>query len=259
MSTCGCAGRAAPREQLGQPVQRLRAEHHVDVGRALDDRRAFLARDAAADARSSVRVARASGACTRPRSANTFSCAFSRTEQVLKTMRSASSAASVGSKPSAAREHVGDLVRVVLVHLAAEGAEVELARHACRYSSVGCAASCGVRIQTRCTLARASSMVLDQRCRRHAVGTHDHVVGRRGSARPQLRSLRAAVDLDRHALHVAHACRAWRHAGMVRSCARAAPARRRQRRSSRRTQHGLSVQERGMVANQGLEPRTNGL
>ena len=37
-------------------MQRLRAEHHVDVGRALDDRRAFLARDAAADADQQVGV-----------------------------------------------------------------------------------------------------------------------------------------------------------------------------------------------------------
>ncbi len=38
----------------------------------------------------------------RPRSEKTFSCAFSRTEQVLKRMRSASSTLSVFSKPSAA-------------------------------------------------------------------------------------------------------------------------------------------------------------
>jgi len=34
---------------------------------------------------------------TRPRSLNTFSCAFSRTEQVLKSTRSASSTSVVGS------------------------------------------------------------------------------------------------------------------------------------------------------------------
>ena len=39
---------------------------------------------------------------TRPRSENTFSCAFSRTEQVLKRIRSACSGSSVGSYPSAA-------------------------------------------------------------------------------------------------------------------------------------------------------------
>ena len=50
MSTCGAPGRAARADQRGQAVQRLRAEHDVDVRRAPDDRRAFLARDAAADA-----------------------------------------------------------------------------------------------------------------------------------------------------------------------------------------------------------------
>ena len=40
---------------------------------------------------------------TRPRSANSFSCAFSRTEQVLNTIRSASSGRAAGSKPSASR------------------------------------------------------------------------------------------------------------------------------------------------------------
>ena len=41
---------AAAREHLRQAVQRLRAEDEVDVRRARDDRCAFLARDAAADA-----------------------------------------------------------------------------------------------------------------------------------------------------------------------------------------------------------------
>src|SRR5437016_3897693 len=42
---------------------------------------------------------------TRPRSLNNFSCAFSRTEQVLKTIRSASSPSSVGSY-ARQRDHV---------------------------------------------------------------------------------------------------------------------------------------------------------
>ncbi|CFW09063.1 Uncharacterised protein [Bordetella pertussis] len=41
--------------------------------------------------------------CTRPRSENTFSCAFSRTEQVLNRMTSASSGLSVSSRPWSAR------------------------------------------------------------------------------------------------------------------------------------------------------------
>jgi hypothetical protein len=40
----------AGRDQLRQPVQGLRAEHQVDVGRPLHDRLAFLAGHAAADA-----------------------------------------------------------------------------------------------------------------------------------------------------------------------------------------------------------------
>ena len=44
------AGLALGAQQVGQAVQGLRAEHQVDVGRALDDGRAFLAGDAAADA-----------------------------------------------------------------------------------------------------------------------------------------------------------------------------------------------------------------
>ena len=41
-------------------------------------------------------------AFTRPSSENTFSCAFSRTEHVLKRITSASSGVSVGMRPSAA-------------------------------------------------------------------------------------------------------------------------------------------------------------
>jgi hypothetical protein len=45
------AARALARlDHLRQAVQRLRAEHDVDIGRALDDGRAFLAGHAAADA-----------------------------------------------------------------------------------------------------------------------------------------------------------------------------------------------------------------
>ena len=43
-------------DELRQAVQRLRAEHDVDERRALQDRGALLARDAAADADDEVRV-----------------------------------------------------------------------------------------------------------------------------------------------------------------------------------------------------------
>ena len=44
------------RDQLGQAVQGLRAEHHVDEGRARHDGRAFLAGHAAADADDEIGV-----------------------------------------------------------------------------------------------------------------------------------------------------------------------------------------------------------
>jgi hypothetical protein len=46
----GRARRAGPLDHLRQPVQGLRPEHEVDVRRAADDRRAFLAGNATADA-----------------------------------------------------------------------------------------------------------------------------------------------------------------------------------------------------------------
>ena len=55
MSTCGRPVARRRADQRRQPVQRLRPEHHVDVRRACDDRGAFLARDAAADADDQVR------------------------------------------------------------------------------------------------------------------------------------------------------------------------------------------------------------
>ena len=51
------AGCAARFDQLRQPVQRLRSEHQIDVGCARDDRCAFLARDAAADADQQIGIA----------------------------------------------------------------------------------------------------------------------------------------------------------------------------------------------------------
>src|SRR5205085_7611272 len=49
-------------------------------------------------------------------------------------------------------QHIGDLVRVVLVHLAAERAQVEP-----RHQFSGLSASSGDRIQTRCTRPALSS------------------------------------------------------------------------------------------------------
>jgi hypothetical protein len=55
-SICGTLPPAQRVEHLRQPVQGLRAEHQVDVGRALADRLALLARHAAADADHQLRA-----------------------------------------------------------------------------------------------------------------------------------------------------------------------------------------------------------
>ncbi len=47
---------AAFRNQVGQSVQGLRAEHEVDIGRAFDDGRTFLTGDTTADADQQARV-----------------------------------------------------------------------------------------------------------------------------------------------------------------------------------------------------------
>src|SRR5690606_27303129 len=50
------AALAAPGDELGQSVQRLRAEYHVDIGGPRHDGSAFLARHAAADADDELRL-----------------------------------------------------------------------------------------------------------------------------------------------------------------------------------------------------------
>ena len=97
------AGRDSPRargvEQRRQPVQRLRTEHDVNVRRAALNRLAFLARDATADADQQRRGSRVFNGFQRPSCENTFSCAFSRTEQVFNSSTSASSADCTSSRP----------------------------------------------------------------------------------------------------------------------------------------------------------------
>ena len=199
---------------------------------------------------------------TRPRSANTFSCAFSRTEQVLKTMTSASSALAAGARPSACGEHAGDLLRVVLVHLAAEGADEELARHdRPRYFfGSGCAASCGERIQARRTWPSGVELVLDRARRAAGRSAPRSCCGHRGSARrPRARS--ACRRSRRSSPARGSSSPRFASAGMVRRLRLrgAAPRRRRKARQSAGCGSLGQCTEKEMVANQGLEPRTNGL
>jgi hypothetical protein len=115
----------APRvDQLRQAVQGLRAEHQVHVRRACDNRCAFLACHAAADADQHMGMV----AFVLPDAAEVVKhlllrffahragveqnhIGFGRVLRLLQAMRGA--------------QHVRHLVRVVLVHLAAEGLDVD--------------------------------------------------------------------------------------------------------------------------------------
>ena len=121
-------------------MQRLRAEHHIDERRALDDRGAFLARDAAADRDHQTGLR----ALEMPHAAEIGEHLLLRLlahragieDDQIRVFRA------LGPLHAFSRaQDVGDLVRVVLVHLAAEGAQIELGHQRA-------AASCGVRIQT---------------------------------------------------------------------------------------------------------------
>ena len=109
-------------------MQRLRAEHDVDVGRAPYDGGAFLRRDAAADADDDVGVRELQFAHAAEIVEDAFLRVFAhgaRVEQdhvgILGPVRARESFGRV--------QHVGHLVRVVLVHLAAERADEKLFRH----------------------------------------------------------------------------------------------------------------------------------
>ena len=112
-------------------MQRLRAEHEVDVGRARHDGRAFLARDAAAHADEKVA----------PRLLQVFHA-----PEVVKYLFLRPLAHRAGVEQDQVRifrlvgdletfldaQEIGHLVRVVLVHLAAECPDEELFRHVIR-------------------------------------------------------------------------------------------------------------------------------
>ena len=125
MSTCGRCCVAARGDHLRQAVQRLRAEHQVDVGRALDDRRAFLAGDAAAHADQhalGLEVLDAAEVAEHLLLRLLADRAGVEQDQVglLDVVRRLVALGRV--------QHVGHLARVVVVHLAAEGADEDLLR-----------------------------------------------------------------------------------------------------------------------------------
>ena len=113
-------------QQLRQAMQRLRAEHHIDIRRALDDRGAFLARDAAADA---DQHALGFEMLDTPEIAEHLLLRLLAHRAGVEEDQV--SLLDIGGRLVALRgmQHVGHLVRVVLVHLAAEGLDEDSFRH----------------------------------------------------------------------------------------------------------------------------------
>ena len=129
------SGRAPCLDQRGQAMQRLWPEDHVDIRRALRDRSAFLTGDATTDADHET------GLCE-------FQIAHApevREHFLLRLLAHRAGVEKdhvrvfrrVGLDHRVARgqrrlpQHVDHLVRVVLVHLATEGLDVELLHRGC--------------------------------------------------------------------------------------------------------------------------------
>jgi hypothetical protein len=115
-------------DQLRQAMQGLRSEDHVHVGRAGDDRRSFLAGDATADANYQVGI----GALQQAYPAEVVKNPLLR----LLAHRAGIEENDVGVFGGVGlddffrcSEYVGHLVRVVLVHLAPEGADEQFFWH----------------------------------------------------------------------------------------------------------------------------------
>jgi hypothetical protein len=113
-------------QQLRQAVQRLRAEHHIDIRRALDDGRAFLAGHAAAHADQHAFFLQVLDAAQVAE--DFFLCFFAHgagvEEDQVGLLHVQRRLVALGGM-----EHVGHLVRVVLVHLAAEGFDKDFFAH----------------------------------------------------------------------------------------------------------------------------------
>ena len=113
-------------QQLGQAVQRLRAEHHVHIGRAGDDGLALLAGDAAADADQHAFFLQVLDAAQVAE--HLFLRLFAHRAGVEQDQVGLVDVAG-GLVTFGRVQHVGHLVRVVLVHLAAEGFDKDFFAH----------------------------------------------------------------------------------------------------------------------------------
>ena len=120
------AGAFAGIEQLGQAVQGLRAEHHIDEGRALDDLFPLLAGHAAAHANEHAFFFEVAHAAQVGK--DFFLRLFAHRAGVEQDQVGLLGV--VGGFVALGRaQHVGHLVRVVLVHLAAKGFDKDFFRH----------------------------------------------------------------------------------------------------------------------------------
>ena len=128
-------------DQIGQAMQGLRTEDDIDIGRTSDDGLAFLAGDTAADADDQLGIVLLELPHAAQLVENLFLRLFTHRAGVEENDVCVFRPVGLDRAPGSA-EHVGHLVRIVLVHLAPEGADEHLARHQ------GCAASCCERIQT---------------------------------------------------------------------------------------------------------------
>ena len=126
MSTCGLPSRARLASSCGQAVQRLRAEHHIDIGRARDDGRAFLAGDAAADADQHALGLQVLDAAQVAE--DLFLRLFAHRAGVEQDQVGLVDVLRVLVALGGV-QHVAHLVRVVLVHLAAEGFDKDFFGH----------------------------------------------------------------------------------------------------------------------------------
>ena len=118
---------AAALDEVGQAVQGLRSEHHVDIRRALDDGLAFLAGDTAAHADDEVRIGLLQVLHAAQIRKHLFLRLFAHGTGVEQDDVRLFRVVGQFEPALVLAQHVGHLVRVVLVHLAAEGADVQLA------------------------------------------------------------------------------------------------------------------------------------
>ena len=134
-------------DKLWQAVQRLWAEHDIDVRRTPHDGLAFLTGDAATDADDEIGLGLLERAHAAEVVENTLLGFFAHRASVEQD--DVSLFGRIGSDDGfGCGEHVSHFVRIVLVHLAPESADEQLFGHAGQFWRIA-AISAGGRIHTR--------------------------------------------------------------------------------------------------------------